>query len=131
VSYTDVIDHADLVVLFGANVANAQPVFAKYLYLAKQRGAKVAVVNPYREPALEAYWVPSNVESAVFGTRLTDEFFAVTTGGDTAFLTGVLKLLHQRGQVTAPSSTPTPPGGTSSPPSSSATASRTSRGGPA
>jgi molybdopterin-dependent oxidoreductase alpha subunit len=99
VSYTDVIDHADLIVLFGANVANAQPVFAKYLYLAKQRGAKVAVVNPYREPALEAYWVPSNVESAVFGTRLTDEFFAVTTGGDTAFLTGVLKVLHQRGQV--------------------------------
>jgi molybdopterin-dependent oxidoreductase alpha subunit len=99
VSYTDVIDDADLVVLFGANVANAQPVFAKYLYLAKQRGAKVAVVNPYREPALEAYWVPSNVESAVFGTRLTDEFFPVTTGGDTAFLTGVLKLLHQRGQV--------------------------------
>jgi molybdopterin-dependent oxidoreductase alpha subunit len=99
VSYTDVIDHADLIVLFGANVANAQPVFAKYLYLAKQRGAKVAVVNPYREPALEAYWVPSNVESALFGTRLTDEFFAVTTGGDTAFLTGVLKVLHQRGQV--------------------------------
>jgi molybdopterin-dependent oxidoreductase alpha subunit len=99
VSYTDVTDHADLVVLFGANVANAQPVFTKYLYLAKQRGAKVAVVNPYREPALEAYWVPSNVESAVFGTRITDEFFAVTTGGDTAFLTGVLKLLHQRGQT--------------------------------
>jgi molybdopterin-dependent oxidoreductase alpha subunit len=99
VSYTDVTDHADLVVLFGANVANAQPVFTKYLYLAKQRGAKVAVVNPYREPALEAYWVPSNVESALFGTRITDEFFGVTTGGDTAFLTGVLKLLHQRGQV--------------------------------
>jgi molybdopterin-dependent oxidoreductase alpha subunit len=99
VSYTDVTDHADLIVLFGANVANAQPVFTKYLYLAKQRGAKVAVVNPYREPALEAYWVPSNVESALFGTRITDEFFGVTTGGDTAFLTGVLKLLHQRGQV--------------------------------
>jgi molybdopterin-dependent oxidoreductase alpha subunit len=99
VSYTDVIDHADLVVLFGANVANAQPVFAKYLYLAKQRGAKVAVVNPHREPALEAYWVPSNLESALFGTRLTDEFFAVTTGGDTAFLTGVLQVLHRRGQV--------------------------------
>jgi molybdopterin-dependent oxidoreductase alpha subunit len=99
VSYTDVIDHADLVVLFGANVANAQPVFAKYLYLAKQRGAKVAVVNPYREPALEAYWVPSNVESALFGTRLTDGFFGVTTGGDTAFVLGVLKVLQARAQV--------------------------------
>jgi molybdopterin-dependent oxidoreductase alpha subunit len=99
VSYTDVIDHADLIVLFGSNAANAQPVFLKYLYLAKQRGAKVAVVNPFREPALEAYWVPSNVESALFGTRITDEFFPVATGGDTAFLLGVLKVLHRRGQV--------------------------------
>jgi molybdopterin-dependent oxidoreductase alpha subunit len=99
VSYTDVIDHADLVVLFGSNAANAQPVFLKYLYLAKQRGAKVAVVNPFREPALEAYWVPSNVESALFGTRITDEFFPVSTGGDTAFLLGVLHVLHRRGQV--------------------------------
>jgi molybdopterin-dependent oxidoreductase alpha subunit len=99
VSYTDVIDHADLVVLFGSNAANAQPVFLKYLYLAKQRGAKVAVVNPFREPALESYWVPSNVESALFGTRITDAFFPVAVGGDTAFLLGVLKVLHARGQV--------------------------------
>ncbi|MCC5949485.1 MAG: FdhF/YdeP family oxidoreductase [Nitriliruptoraceae bacterium] len=99
VSYTDVIDSSDLIVLFGSNAANAQPVFLKYLYLAKQRGAKVAVVNPYREPALENYWVPSNVESALFGTRITDEFFEVATGGDTAFITAVLKVLVARGQV--------------------------------
>lgn len=99
VSYTDVIDHSDLIVLFGSNAANAQPVFLKYLYLAKQRGAKVAVVNPYREPAMEHYWVPSNLESAVFGTKITDEFFQVATGGDTAFILGVLKVLVQRGQV--------------------------------
>jgi molybdopterin-dependent oxidoreductase alpha subunit len=91
-SYTDVIE-SDLVVLFGANVANGQPVFMKYLYLARKRGAKVAVVNPLREPGLERYWVPSNVESAMFGTQMTDEFFAVTTGGDLAFLNGVLKVL--------------------------------------
>ena len=98
-SYTDVIDDADLIVLFGSNAANAQPVFLKYLYLAKQRGAKVAVVNPYREPALERYWVPSNLESALFGTRITDAFFQVATGGDTAFITAVLKLLIERGAV--------------------------------
>jgi molybdopterin-dependent oxidoreductase alpha subunit len=91
-SYTDVI-HSDLIVLFGANVANAQPVFMKYLYLARKRGAKVAVVNPLREPGLERYWVPSNVESAMFGTQMTDEWFAVNTGGDLAFLNGVLKVL--------------------------------------
>ena len=91
-SYTDVIN-SDLIVLFGSNVANGQPVFMKYLYLARERGAKVAVVNPLREPGLDRYWVPSNVESAMFGTQMTDEWFAVNTGGDLAFVNGVLKVL--------------------------------------
>ncbi len=92
VSYGDVIN-SSLVVLFGSNVANDQPVFMKYLYLARKMGARVAVVNPYREPGLERYWVPSNIESAVFGTKMTDEFFEVHTGGDVAFINGVLKAL--------------------------------------
>lgn len=99
VSYTDVIDHAQLVVLLGSNVANAQPVFMKYLYLAKRRGARIVVINPLREPGLERYWVPSNLESALFGTRVADDFFEVATGGDSAFLLGVLTLLHRRGAV--------------------------------
>ncbi len=97
-SYRDVID-SDLIVLFGSDVANGQPVFMKYLYLAKKRGAKVAVVNPLREPGLERYWVPSNVESAMFGTKITDEFFAVNTGGDVAFVNGVMKQLLASGGV--------------------------------
>lgn len=97
-SYTDVIG-SDLVVLIGTNVANAQPVFMKYLYLAKTRGAKVVVVNPYREPGLEQYWVPSNLQSAVFGTKMSDDFFAVAPGGDAAFLSAVLLLLVQRDAV--------------------------------
>ncbi len=97
-SYTDVIA-SDLIVLFGSNVANGQPVFMKYLYYARKRGAKVVVVNPMREPGLERYWVPSNTESAVFGTKMADEFFSVHTGGDVAFLHGVLKVLVGDGAV--------------------------------
>jgi molybdopterin-dependent oxidoreductase alpha subunit len=97
-SYTDVIG-SDLIVLFGANVANAQPVFMKYLFLARKHGAKVAVVNPLREPGLDRYWVPSNLESAVFGTKMTDEFFEVHTGGDVAFVNGVLKVLLAEGGI--------------------------------
>ena len=97
-SYTDVIG-SDLIVLFGANVANAQPVVMKYLFLARKRGAKVAVVNPVREPGLDKYWVPSNVESAMFGTRMADEFFGVHHGGDIAFLNGALKVLLAEGKV--------------------------------
>jgi molybdopterin-dependent oxidoreductase alpha subunit len=97
-SYRDVIE-SDLIVLFGSDVANAQPVFMKYLYLAKQRGAKIAVVNPFREPGLERYWVPSNVESAMFGTKMADEFFSIHTGGDVAFVNGVMKGLLAGGGI--------------------------------
>jgi len=97
-SYRDVIE-SDLIVLFGSDVANAQPVFMKYLYLAKQRGARVAVVNPMREPGLAHYWVPSNVESALFGTKVADEFFSIHTGGDVAFVNGVLKELLAAGGI--------------------------------
>jgi hypothetical protein len=62
------------------------------------------VVNPLREPGLEHYWVPSNVESAMFGTKMADEFFPVHTGGDVAFVNGVLKVLLARGGVDRASS---------------------------
>lgn len=94
-SYADWIG-TDLVVFIGANVANNQPVATKYLHYAKKAGTKVAVVNTYREPGMERYWVPSVVESAVFGTRLADRFFLVDTGGDAAFLSGALKALIER-----------------------------------
>src|SRR5512134_2665596 len=47
--------HADWIVFFGSNVPNNQPVTTKYLYYAKKNGAKIGVVNPYREPGLERY----------------------------------------------------------------------------
>jgi molybdopterin-dependent oxidoreductase alpha subunit len=96
VSYKDWIG-TDLLVLFGSNTPNNQPVTTKYLYYAKQQGTRVVVVNPYREPGLERYWVPSVAESALFGTKIADDFFQVHTGGDRAFLAGVLKHLLEQG----------------------------------
>ena len=94
-SYTDWIG-ADLIVLLGADIANNQPVATKYLYYAKQKGARIVVVNPYREPGLERYWVPSIAKSALFGTRFADDFYQVRVGGDVAFLNGVLKWLIEK-----------------------------------
>jgi molybdopterin-dependent oxidoreductase alpha subunit len=95
-SYRDWIG-TDLIVFFGSNAANNQPVTMKYLYHARQAGTKVALVNPYFEPGMERYWVPSVTESAVFGSRFCDEWFAVDTGGDGAFLTGVFWILVEEG----------------------------------
>lgn len=97
-SLQDVIE-SDLVVLWGTNPANNQPVFMKYLYLAKKRGCRVVVVNPYLEPGLERYWVPSNAESALFGTKICDLHVPVRPGGDVALVNATLKRLIARGDV--------------------------------
>ncbi len=95
-SYSDWIG-TDLIVFIGSNVANNQPVTTKYLHYAKKAGTKVVVVNPYREPGMERYWVPSKLESALFGTKICDRLFQLNTGGDAAFLTGTLKALLDAG----------------------------------
>ncbi len=100
-SYSDWIG-TDLIVFVGSNVANNQPVTTKYLHLAKKAGTKVAVVNPYREPGMERYWIPSNPESALFGTKIADRFFTLNTGGDLGFLTGAMKHLIEADLVNRP-----------------------------
>jgi molybdopterin-dependent oxidoreductase alpha subunit len=87
----------DLIIFFGANPANDQPVTTKYLHEAKKTGAKVVMVNPYLEPGMQKYWVPSTVSSALFGTNIADYWFPVSQGGDIAFLYGVMKVLLANG----------------------------------
>jgi hypothetical protein len=71
---------AELIVVIGSNLPNNQPVSTKYLREARRRGARVVVVNPFREPALERYWIPSVPWSALFGTKLMDDYFPVRPG---------------------------------------------------
>ena len=89
----------DVIVFFGSNPANDQPVSTKYLHLAKKQGTKVILVNPYLEPGMQRYWVPSNLDSALFGTDLVDDWYPVAQGGDIAFLYGVLKHLVATNQL--------------------------------
>ena len=83
----------DLLIFFGANPANDQPVAMKYIHQAKKQGTRVILVNPHQEPGMTRYWVPSEPGSALFGTQIADYWFPVTVGGDIAFLQGVLKIL--------------------------------------
>jgi len=97
-SLQDVLE-SDLIVLWGTNVANNQPVFTKYLYEAKRNGARVVVINPYLEPGLDRYWVPSKPESFLFGTKLCDLHVPVRPEGDVALANALLKLLIERAAV--------------------------------
>jgi molybdopterin-dependent oxidoreductase alpha subunit len=89
----------DLLLLIGTNLSNNQPVTMKYLAHAKKQGTRVVVINTTMEKGLESYWVPSLPMSALFGTRLMDDFIQINAGGDVAFLNGVLKALIERGAL--------------------------------
>ena len=97
-SYKDWIG-TDLLVFIGSNVANNQPVTVKYLHWAKKAGTRIVVINTYREPGMERYWVPSIPESALFGTKFAEDFFLVNMGGDIAFLNGTVKHMIDNGWV--------------------------------
>jgi molybdopterin-dependent oxidoreductase alpha subunit len=56
-------------------------------------------VNPYLEPGLDHYWVPSSPESALFGTKICDLHVPVVPGGDVAFFNAVTKELIRRGAI--------------------------------
>lgn len=87
----------DLIVFFGANPANDQPVTMKYLHEAKLQGTRVVLVNPFLEPGMRRYWVPSTPRSAIAGTEVSDWWFPVAQRGDIPFLYGVLQVLIERG----------------------------------
>ncbi|MBC8167842.1 MAG: molybdopterin-dependent oxidoreductase, partial [Bryobacteraceae bacterium] len=88
----------DLLIFFGSNPANDQPVSVKYIHEAKKLGTKVVLVNPYLEPGMKRYWVPSVATSAVFGTNISDYWFPVAQAGDVAMLYGTIKVLIERGE---------------------------------
>jgi molybdopterin-dependent oxidoreductase alpha subunit len=89
----------DLLVLFDTDLANNQPVTTKYMHLAKKAGTRIVVVNSTGEYGSERYWGPSVISSALFGTKLIDEFFQVRVGGDIAFVNGALKELIESKRV--------------------------------
>ncbi|MGG2483068.1 FdhF/YdeP family oxidoreductase [Brevibacillus borstelensis] len=82
----------DVLVFWGSVPANNQPVSTKYMYAAKKAGTKIILINPYREPAMEKYWIPSIPDSALFGTKIVDDFYQINIGGDIAFMNGVMKI---------------------------------------
>ncbi|WP_078556298.1 FdhF/YdeP family oxidoreductase [Bacillus alkalicellulosilyticus] len=81
----------DILLFWGSVASNSSPVSTKYMLEAKKKGTKIIVVNPYKEPAMENYWVPSVPESALFGTKVADDFYQVNIGGDIAFMHGIMK----------------------------------------
>lgn len=92
ISLQDLIG-TDLILLWGTNLANNQPVSVKYLHHAKKAGTRIVSINTVQEKGLDNYWIPSITSSALFGTKLCDDFVQVKLGGDIALMNAILKML--------------------------------------
>lgn len=90
----DDFKHCDLILSMGHNPGINHPRALIALREARKKGAVMVAVNPMREPSLMHYRQPQNAIEMLTGkdTDMASEHFVqVKVGGDSAFLTGVIK----------------------------------------
>jgi molybdopterin-dependent oxidoreductase alpha subunit len=95
----DDVEHADFVLLIGANPASNHPRLITQLVRIRARGGAVVVVNPLRETGLERFNIPSLPGSLLFGSTVSDHYVMPRIGGDIALLKGLLKVVIAEGAV--------------------------------
>lgn len=93
----DDVEHADFVLLAGANPASNHPRLIPRLVDVRRRGGAVVVVNPLREAGLVRFRIPSRPLSLLFGSAVSDLYVQPHIGGDVAFLVGVARAVLDAG----------------------------------
>ncbi len=82
-NYWDDIPLADVIIVTGANVAECAPITTDYIWRARDRGAKLIMIDPRVTPL----------------ARTADLHLPVRPGGDTALMNGILHVVIERGWV--------------------------------
>lgn len=93
------LDGCDLYFLIGGNPASNHPRLMRSLMQIRRRGGKVIVVNPVKELGLTNFRVPSDVRSLLFGSEIASQYVQPHIGGDIAWLTGLCKVVLERGGI--------------------------------
>jgi molybdopterin-dependent oxidoreductase alpha subunit len=95
----DDIEKTDLFFLLGGNPASNHPRLMKTLMHIRRRKGHVIVINPVKEVGLVHFSVPSDPWSLLFGSKIASVYVQPHIGGDLALLTGVAKIVVERGAV--------------------------------
>jgi len=82
----------DLLIIFGSDLTNRQAVMAKYLRHAVSAGTRILIVDARRDYAATSEWTAD-------GINLAGDFYPVRSGGDIAFINGVIKTLIANDQL--------------------------------
>ena len=89
----------DLLLLFGPDIADHQPVTAQYIKFAKKTGTHVVMVNPTGNGRLERNATESATNDGRLEAELNHSLFQVKPGGRVAFINGVVKALIANEQL--------------------------------
>lgn len=88
----------DLFVLIGANPASNHPRLLHQLKTIRDRGGKIVVINPAKEPGLVKFAVPKSPASLIAGgTEIANEFLQPHIGTDYLLLQGIAKAVLEAG----------------------------------
>ena len=87
----------DLAVVVGANPASNHPRLITQLVNLRRGGGRVIVINPLKELGLTRFRVPSDVQSMLFGSDVSDLYLQPHIGGDVALFKALLKGLLEVG----------------------------------
>lgn len=98
----DDLSCCDLVFVIGANPSSNHPRFIHQLKGVRDRGGKVIIINPAKEPGLVRFAVPKSAKSMLTGgTWIASDYLQPKIGSDVALLKGIAKsVLEKQGEDT-------------------------------
>jgi molybdopterin-dependent oxidoreductase alpha subunit len=87
--------HTDCIFFFGQNVGTSSPRMLHQLQEASKRGVPIVTFNPLRERGLVEFANPQSPADMLIKapTRITSQYHQLKTGGDTAAIMGIAKVL--------------------------------------
>lgn len=92
------LDGADVIFVIGANPASNHPRFIHKLKACRDRGGKVIVINPAKEPGLVKFAIPKNVKSLLKGgDEIASKYLQPRIGSDVAVMMGLAKSVLANG----------------------------------
>lgn len=97
----DDLSRCDLVFVIGANPSSNHPRFIHQLKGVRDRGGKVVIINPAKEPGLVRFAVPKSAKSMLTGgTWIASDYLQPKIGSDIALLKGIAKaVLEKQGEA--------------------------------
>lgn len=95
------LDGCDLIFVIGANPASNHPRFIHKLQACRERGGKVVIVNPAKEPGLVRFALPKSPKSLIIGgSEIASHYLQPRIGSDVAVFKGIAKaVIEQQAQA--------------------------------